>query len=96
MLLVTKRISYSAVVSKVGKVPKPTSYHHVVENFLTDWLEVVITNSSAIILYLHTCRTSRKPHILPLRKFVESVVDADLREFSAEECLEVQLHVPVT
>ena len=34
-------------------------------------------------------RTQRQGHILPLRKFIESVVDSDLREYPPEHCLEV-------
>jgi thioredoxin reductase len=56
----------------VGVMPPPTSYHHVVEDFLTDW-------------------TSRQGDVIPIRRFIESIVGEDLRAFSSEECFELTL-----
>ncbi len=33
----------------------------------------------------------RKSHILPLRRFIETVTDSDLRHFFAEDCLKMAL-----
>lgn len=89
-------VSFVLIVRKVGSAPKPTSYHHVVENFLTDWYILYLLPCDCTYTIIHYIfnffRTSRKPHIIPLRKFVESVIDVDLREFSAENCLEVKQH----
>ena len=37
-----------------------------------------------------TNRTARRGHIVPMRRFVESVFDQDLREFAITSCFEVQ------
>ena len=32
-----------------------------------------------------------KSHILPLRRFIENIIDADLRNFFAEDCLKMAM-----
>uniref|UniRef100_UPI00358EE1F6 FAD-dependent oxidoreductase domain-containing protein 2 isoform X1 n=1 Tax=Myxine glutinosa TaxID=7769 RepID=UPI00358EE1F6 len=48
-------------------LPRPTSIHHIVEDFLTVW-------------------TAPVSHLLPLRRFLESCLHSDLRNFFAETC----------
>lgn len=36
-------------------------------------------------------RTARHAHIIPLRRFLEGVMEMDLREFFAETCFEVRV-----
>lgn len=53
-------------------IPTADRYHHVVEDFVTDW-------------------TARRAHIIPLRRFIESVFDNDLRCFPTELCFQYAL-----
>ena len=49
------------------------------------------------INYLNDCdlvlfflRTARKAHIIPLRRFLEAILQQDLRNFFSETCFEVR------
>ena len=35
------------------------------------------------------CRTERKDHVIPVRRFFEAVFNADLRSFFAETCFQL-------
>jgi hypothetical protein len=39
----------------------------------------------------HVYRTSRQGDVIPIRRFIESIVGEDLRAFSSEECFELTL-----
>lgn len=63
---------------KQWPLPRPSSIHHVVEDFLTDW-------------------TAARAHILPLRRFLETCLHTDLRNYFAESCFKfalTQQHLP--
>jgi len=51
------------------KLPRPNRLHHMVEDFLTEWV-------------------APYTHIMPLRWFLENVLEDDLRNFYAESCFE--------
>lgn len=54
---------------------------------LSHWL--VINPTYLTHLYLCLERTGRQADIIPLRRFLESIVGCDLRSFSTEECFQV-------
>ena len=41
------------------------------------------------VFITHVCRTQRKIHQIPVRRFLEAIFQTDLRSFFAENCFEV-------
>ena len=59
--------------------------------FLSLSLSLSLSFSLSLSLSLSCNRTSRKRHVLPLQRFLESIVQQDLRRFLPETCFEVSL-----
>ena len=75
---------------EIGNLPKPDRYHHIVEDFLTDWYSFPQHKVWWWFYSLYVLpRTSRLRHVLPLRRFLESIVGQDLRRFLPETCFQV-------
>ena len=62
---------------------QPSGFGHTVHYLLS-----CLCGSKACILLLYY-RAARRGYIIPLRRFIESVFDIDLRCFPTEVCFEV-------